>query len=366
MRQLTYQGNEQLAWEDVEEPELSAPTSALVRPLAVARCDLDLAMVHQGLFPGPYGVGHEIAGQVIAVGNDVATHRPGDLVIVPFQLSCGTCTSCEHRTFAACSTHRAPIGASFGFGAAGGSFGAGISDIVAVPHADHLLIAAPPGIAPAALAGISDNVTDGYRAVADALTRHPGADVLVTAGGLPSVSLYATATAIALGASSVRYIDRDHERVSAAASLGADADVHTGPWPRRLSPATITVDATGTPDGLACTLRSTRPYGTCTLVAIYFQPVEVDLLDLYTRGITIHTSRVDSRRHIPDVLRLVSTGELDPLAIPTTIAPWEQAAEAWLTPATKLIVQRDHDVALPESQEPSRERRARPSLCGCE
>ena len=309
MRQLTYQGNEQLAWEDVEEPELSAPRSALVRPLAVARCDLDLAMVHQGLFPGPYGVGHEIAGQVIAVGNDVATHRPGDLVIVPFQLSCGTCTSCEHRTFAACSTRRAPIGASFGFGAAGGSFGAGISDIVAVPHADHLLIAAPPGIAPAALAGISDNVTDGYRAV---------------------------------------------------------ADVHIGPWPRRLSPATITVDATGTPDGLACTLRSTRPYGTCTLVAIYFQPVEVDLLDLYTRGITIHTSRVDSRRHIPDVLRLVSTGELDPLAIPTTIAPWEQAAEAWLTPATKLIVQRDHDVALPESQEPSRERRARPSLCGCE
>jgi alcohol dehydrogenase len=282
-----------------------------------------------------------MAGLVISVGDDVAVHRVGDLVIVPFQPSCGTCASCEHQTFAACSTHRAPIGASFGFGAAGGSFGAGISDVVAVPHADHLLIAAPPGIAPAALAGISDNVTDGYRAVADALIRHPGADVLITAGGLPSVPLYAAAAAIALGASSVRYLDSDPERVGAAATIGADADVHTGPWPRRLPPATITVDATGTPDGLACTLRSTRPYGTCTVVAIYFQPVDVDLLDLYTRGITIHTSRVDSRRHIPDVLRLVTTGRLDPLAIPTTIAPWEDASDAWLVPATKLIVQRD-------------------------
>jgi alcohol dehydrogenase len=348
MRQLTYRGNGELSWEDVEDPQLSAPTSALVRPVAVARCDLDLPMVREGLFPGPYGVGHEIAGQVIAVGDDVAMHRAGDLVVVPFQVSCGTCTSCEHRTFAACSTHRAPIGASFGFGAVGGSFGAGISDIVAVPHADHLLVAAPSGIAPTALAGISDNVTDGYRAVADALTRHPGADVLITAGGLPSIPLYAAATALALGASSVRYLDSDPERVTAAASIGADAEVRAGPWPRRLPPATITVDATGTPDGLECTLRSTRPYGVCTVVAIYFQPVPLDLLELYTRGITIHTSRVDSRQHIPDVLRLVNTGRLDPLAIPTTIAPWDQAADAWLTPATKLIVQRNHhDTNLP-------------------
>ncbi len=341
MRQLTYQGSGVLRWEEVAEPQLSAPSSALVRPLAVARCDIDLPMVRDGLFPGPFGVGHEIAGQVIAVGDDVVVHHAGDLVIVPFQLSCGACPSCARQTFAACSTHRAPIGASFGFGVAGGSFGAGVSDVLAVPHADHLLIAAPSDAAPAALAGISDNVTDGYRAVADALARHPGADVLIAAGGLPSVPLYAVATAVALGASSVRYLDSDAERVNAAARLGADADVHTGPWPRRLPPATITVDATGTPDGLACTLRSTRPYGICTVVAIYFQPVEVDLLDLYTRGVTIHTSRVDSRRYIPDVLHLVSTGRLDPLAIPTTIAPWEQAAEAWLSAATKLIVQRD-------------------------
>ena len=348
MRQLTYRGRGDVGWEDVEEPQLSAPSDALVRPLAVARCDLDLPMVRDGLFPGPFGIGHEIAGIVTAVGDAVAIHRAGDLVIVPFQPSCGTCTSCEHRMFAACSTHRAPIGASFGFGVAGGGFGAGVSDVVAVPHADHLLVAAPPGVAPAVLAGISDNVTDGYRAVADALARHPGADVLIAAGGLPSIPLYAAAAAVALGASSVRYLDSDPERVGAAAGLGVDADLHTGTWPRRLPSATITVDATGTPDGLACTLRSTRPYGTCTVVAIYFKPVAVDLLDLYTRGITIHTSRVDSRRHIPDVLRLVSTGSLDPLAIPTTIAPWEQAADAWLIPATKLIVQRDqHDTNRP-------------------
>jgi hypothetical protein len=57
-------------------------------------------------------------------------------------------------------------------------------------------------------------------------------------------------------------------------------------------------------------------------------------------GITFHLSRADSRRLLPVVLELVAEGRFDPLAVPTTVVPWDRADEAWLEPATKLVLER--------------------------
>jgi threonine dehydrogenase-like Zn-dependent dehydrogenase len=93
MRQLTFIGPGRVEWRDEAEPQLPDAEGAIVRPLAVARCDLDRPMAQQGLFPGPFGVGHEVAAQVVAVGERVASRRIGDRVVVPFQVSCGACRS---------------------------------------------------------------------------------------------------------------------------------------------------------------------------------------------------------------------------------------------------------------------------------
>jgi alcohol dehydrogenase len=340
MRQLVFTSPAHVEWHDVPEPGLGGADEALVRPVAVARCDLDLPMVSLGLFPGPFAVGHEIAAEVLAVGSAVERFRPGDLVVVPFQVSCGSCQPCRRTVFAACGTHRAPLGASFGFGASGGGFGGGVSDALVVPHADHLLVQAPHGVAPEVLAGLSDNVADGYRAVAPGLRQHPDGDVLVIADTAGAIPLYAVLAARALGARQVRYVDRDAQRAAIAAGLGADVTVHDGPWPRRFETAATVVEAAGAPDGLLCALRSTEPYGWCTTVSVSFEPVTIPVVELYTRGITFHASRADGRRLLPDVLDLVATGRLDPLAVPTTIVSWEDAADVWLAPATKLIIAR--------------------------
>ena len=77
-------------------------------------------------------------------------------------------------------------------------------------------------------------------------------------------------------------------------------------------------------------------------MAIQFAPeTPVPLLEMYTRGVTFHTSRADSRRFLPEVLDLVSAGRLDPLGVPVTTVPWDRADEAWLAPATKLVLTRD-------------------------
>ena len=90
-----------------------------------------------------------------------------------------------------------------------------------------------------------------------------------------------------------------------------------GPWPRSFERAAVTVENTMEPDGLACTLRSTDDYGYCTSVAIHFaEMTPLPLLHMYTKGITLHVSRADSRRFLPDVIDLVSVraarSRLDP------------------------------------------------------
>ncbi len=64
------------------------------------------------------------------------------------------------------------------------------------------------------------------------------------------------------------------------------------------------------------------------------------LLEMYTRGVTFHVSRADSRRLLPEVIDLVAARRLDPLAIPTSVIPWDQAPTAWPEPATKLVLVR--------------------------
>ena len=116
MRQLTYVEAGQVAWQDAPDPEAADAQGAIVRPLAVARCDLDPIMAGFGIFPGPFAVGHETVAEIVAVGDDVRGRRVGERVLVPFQVSCGSCAACRDGRFAACHTYRAKAGAAFGFG----------------------------------------------------------------------------------------------------------------------------------------------------------------------------------------------------------------------------------------------------------
>ena len=340
MRQLTYIRPGLVEWEETSTPEIDS-TGALVRPLAVARCDLDRPMVAAGAFHPPFAVGHEFVAQILSVGEHVTERRVGERVLVPFQPSCGSCIACRQSRFAACHRFRAPAGAAFGFGSAGGSHGGAVADVVAVPYADHLLLPAPEGIPSAVLCTLPDNMVDAYRTVGPPLLQRPGAEVLIVGGTAPSVGLYAIAIATVLGAGSVRYVDRDPRLCGIASQLGADASTHEGPWPRRFDRALITVDNSGDAEGLACTLRSTDDYGICSGIAIHFTPTTpVPLLDMYTKGLTFQVSRADSRLHLRAVLDLVAAGKINPLSIPTNVVDWGEAHRAWLDPAIKLVVER--------------------------
>jgi alcohol dehydrogenase len=219
-------------------------------------------------------------------------------------------------------------------------YGGALSDLVNVPFGDAMLVPLPAGVDPAAAAGASDNIPDGWRAVAPFLAQQPGAPVLVLGGAWAgSIGLYAAGIAVALGSERVDYIDVDPIRLAIAERLGANAI--EGPIKARYEPYPITVNHTTDPAGLTAALRSTAPGGTCTSTTIYFgADVTIPLLKMYTTGVTLATSRTSARTVIPDVLELITTGRLHPELVTSHVVDWTDAPEALATHTHKTVVLR--------------------------
>lgn len=340
MRGLVYTGEKgtPLAWQDIAVPELIAPGDALVKPLAVAACDLDRSITSNASpFPGPFVLGHEFTGEVMGVGAEVAGFKPGDRVLVSFQPSCGHCSRCGFGHTSVCAS--VPNGTMYGIGPSGGDWGGAITDLVRVPWADANLVSLGEHLDARALASASDNLADGVRTVAPPLKRRPGASVLVAGAG--SIALYAVLTAKFLGAEQVTLASKDRFVLDTAANLGATC-LDVADWPQRFQSHDITVDCTNDVAGLAAVLRSTEPYGECTSASIFFGgDIALPMFNLNMRGITFHTGRVNSAASMQEVLGLVSDG-LNPDAIDPAYWPLDDAIEALQTEpySRKLILWR--------------------------
>ena len=338
MRQLTYEEAGRYGWREVPEPEITAPGQALVRPLTVACCDLDVAVVH-GRLPMPPGhaVGHEGLAEVVAVGGDVASVRVGDRVVVPFQISCGDCRECRRGVTGSCAS--LPLMAMYGMAPLAGMDGGGfMSDLVLVPYADAMLIPVPAAVDPVAVASLSDNIPDGWRAVGPFRTELAGLDSVdrrVLVVGRLSIGLYAAALAAALGYH-VDYVDTDADRLAAAEKLGAVAHDVAKP-DKSWDPYPVTVNTSGDRALLAATLRATWPDGVCTDTGIYPEyNVEMPLLPMYTRGVRFVTGRVSARAVIPEILDVLAGGcDLSPVV--DRVVAWEDAPSVWPTMAGKTV-----------------------------
>jgi threonine dehydrogenase-like Zn-dependent dehydrogenase len=344
MRALMFRGPMALAWEEVETPKLVEPRDALVRPIAVARCDLDPAIA-LGLYPmpAPFVMGHEMVGEVVAVGEAISNVRLGDKVIVPFQLSCMTCAPCLRGHTNACVN--VPSGTAFGLGPHGGiDLGGALAELVRVPWADVMLIPLPEGMDPVVAAGIPDNVSDGYRCVAAPLAERPGAPVLVVGGLAPSVGLYAAMAALALGSERVVYVDDDAARLELAAAAGAEVIDAKDQWDslKLAERFPIVVDANVLDPGRNFALRSVEPCGVCTSVSGGASSrSNLPLQSMYLKGVRYEIGRVHACATARPVLDLVSSGALDPARIINKVVPFSEAVEGMILPVTKVVFVND-------------------------
>ena len=153
MDRLWYDAPGEVAWRPAPRPTLQAPHGALVRPRVATTCDLDV-MILRGTTPfqGPIALGHECVAEVVELGAQAHGLSLGQLVVVPWHVSCGACPRCRRRLPNTCETF--PPGAMFGMDIAG-DYGSFFSDLVYVPHAGEMLTPLPAGLDPVACASAS-------------------------------------------------------------------------------------------------------------------------------------------------------------------------------------------------------------------
>jgi threonine dehydrogenase-like Zn-dependent dehydrogenase len=373
VRQLVFVKPRTLEWRDVPEPTVRLPTDAVVRPFIAARCDGDVVFLQHDFdrllrvgarmhvvdeafrgprtnpFTAPFAYGHECVAEVTACGSDVRRLRVGDVVIVPWAISCGTCSPCRAGLTSKCAVacRDKPL-AAFGFGDAIGGHGGMVGDALRVPWADAMLVHVPPGVDPLALASASDNIPDAYRTVGPYLERTPGAPVLIVGGGAKSIGLYAAGIARALGSSRVDYVDASRARLDLAEQMGARPVplVRAASWFLRGEPPCpggypITVDASSTTAGLAYALGALAPGGNCTGVGFYLRRgTPLPLWNMYMKSTTLRVGVSHPSADLPAVLSLVERGLFDPARLSTTVADWDDAPRALLEHSTKVVLRR--------------------------
>lgn len=341
MEQLFYIEQGRVEWRDIPPPELIDGHDALVRAIAVATCDLDTGLIHgRAPFPGPFPLGHEGVGEVLEIGGEVSTLAVGQRVVIPFQISCGTCDRCDRGLTASCK--RVDPGAMYGLEPFGGPWGGFLSDVVRVPWADHMLVPLPDGVDPVAVASLSDNIPDGWRTVAPFVDDPQSASVLVVAGQAPSIPIYTVAVAKALGVEQVDYLEfvpglagqSDKASRVGAHVLGSPDEVGRN--------YTVTVCSASDVDALKLALRATEPDGACVVNAIFFGNDEVPLpmFSMYTRGVCFVTGRVNARAVMPQALDLIVKGAFEPELVTDAVVAWSDAADALVAEPQKLVIQR--------------------------
>jgi alcohol dehydrogenase len=330
MRALVAAPGARLRWRDVPVPPSPGPDGAIVHPIAASTCDIDCPLV-LGVtqLALPLHLGHECVAEVLSVGERVTAIKPGDRVIVPFQISCGACAPCEAGRPGSCIS--VPPLSSYGMGLATGHFGGAFSDQLGVPYADAMLVPLPEGIDPVAAARGAENSCDTYRHIAPhlptLLDADPDAEVLILAGlgRRPTFSasgpLYTGLIARALGASNVNVVDsRAHVREQAE-RLGLHA---LRPRElRRRAPAPLVAHVSTDP--LSIALSHTAPDGICTSSGGLHRSARIPFFQMWARRTTLHLGIPHTRALIPQVLELMIAGSLRPEAVVTTVAGLDDA-----------------------------------------
>lgn len=335
MRALSLSPGARFEWRGVPAPPLPQPGGALVHPIAVATCDLDRTIgLGAAPFPLPLHFGHECVAEVVEVGDGVSAVRPGQRVVVPFQINCGKCERCRQGRTGNCAA--VPPISMYGFGVAGGHWGGAVSELLAVPFAEAMLVPLPDGVEPADAASVSDNLADAHYRVASHLAGAGvagGAEEVLIVGSLSprtkfsgSVPLYIGQIALALGAGRVRFTDSRPFLRDQAERLGIEALDPRELDRRELAP--LTIDAGATPASLQVAIAMTAEDGLCNSVGSLHVRSKIPTALMFGRNVTLHLGRSHARDQIPAVLDLLAAGRIRPAEVTTALGRIDDAPHA--------------------------------------
>lgn len=312
MRATVLYGAYDVRIETVPDAHLIEPTDAVVRVTRSAICGSDL-WPYKTMPQSETGrrMGHEFIGVVDAVGEDVRTVKPGDLVVSPFLWSDGTCIYCREGLHTSC-LH----GGRYGFGDVDGGQG----EAVRVPQADGTLVVLPAGKDDAlmpSLLTLSDVMGTGHHA-ARAARVSPGKQVAVVGDG--AVGLCGVIAAKRLGAEQIIIIGHHPNRIALAKEFGATNVVsergdEAVERVRELTGgfgAHSVLECVGPEQSLLTALSIARPGGAVGRVGVPQVDVIPAAQPTFYTNLTISGGPAPARAYIEELLPDVLEGQIEP------------------------------------------------------
>lgn len=360
MKALTWHGKRDVRVDNVPDPVLKDPTDVIVNITSTGLCGSDLHLYELlGAYLDPGDIlGHEPMGIVEETGTDVTALAPGDRVVVPFNVSCGTCHMCGQGLHSQCETTQVTAygkgAALFGYTKLYGQVPGGQAEYLRVPFGDRLPVKVPHGPPDDRFVYLSDVLPTAWQAVEYAEVP-PGGSIAVL--GLGPIGDMCTRIAAHRGAAQVIGIDLVPERLARAKARGVEVfDLES--YGDKLAPSVrdatdgrgpdAVIDAVGMeahgspaakgaqqlttllPDALAARLMEragvdplpalrlavdlVRRGGTVSVSGVYGGAADpLPLLTMFDKQIQLRMGQANVRRWTDDLLPLVTEG--DPLGV---------------------------------------------------
>jgi threonine dehydrogenase-like Zn-dependent dehydrogenase len=225
MKAVTWQGKRSVSVEEVPDPVIENDTDAIIKITSTAICgsDLHLYEVMTPFMEKGDILGHEPMGIVAEVGSAVTAVKPGDRVVVPFNIACGQCTMCQRGLTTQCEltqVHEQDRGAAlFGYTKLYGHVPGGQAEYLRVPHANFMAKKVPDECSDDRFLFLSDVLPTAWQAVKYANIPKGGT---VVVSGLGPIGDMSVRIAKQQGAGKVIALDLVPERLERARKLGAE------------------------------------------------------------------------------------------------------------------------------------------------
>ncbi|RJK97590.1 zinc-dependent alcohol dehydrogenase [Vallicoccus soli] len=386
MKAVVWHGPGDIRLDDVSDPTIQEPNDAVVRITTSAICGTDLHMVRgtmAGMEPGTV-LGHEAVGVVEETGPGVRNLPKGTRVVIGSTVGCGYCSYCRSGTYSQCDNAN-PNGRNAGtafFGGPGptGPFDGMQAEYVRVPFANVGAVPVPEGVTDEQAIMVSDIFPTAW--FGGRLAEVGQGDTVAVLGAGP-VGQFAVVSALLQGAGRVIVVDGVPSRLEAARRLGGEAvdynaedpvqvlqEITGGSGPDRVIDA-VGVDSERPKTGPAAegaepaeqaeqeraqvapdsgqrgeqwepgdgpsqaalwAVQGIAKAGTIGVIGVYPQTYATyPFGQAFMKNLTIRTGNCPHRRYIPDLLRLVASGVVDPATVMTQHEGVTNAIEAYET-----------------------------------
>ena len=354
MKAVTWHGRKDMRVEEVPDPSIEEPTDVIIKVTSTGLCGSDLHL-YDPLTPFMTAgdiVGHEPMGVVQEVGSGVEKLQVGDRVVIPFNVSCGSCWMCERKLYSQCETtqnREHGTGASFfGYSKLYGQVPGGQAEYLRVPYADFMAMPVPEGPPDERFLYLSDVLPTAWQGVEYAAVPDGGTLLVMGAGPIGDM---ASRVAMERGIRTI-VVDRVPERLQRVAGRGAETidldavddvpeqvreltggrgadsvldavglEAHGSPiaeaaqkalnlLPKRVAGAVMTHAGMDRLDALYVAIESVRRGGTISISGVYGGAADpMPLMQLFDKQVQIRMGQANVRAWTDDLMKVLSADD---------------------------------------------------------